>query len=74
MAIGNFKSRLTALEFRCSSSPSDEEKAALNEIITYLDSLAARKVSGDPYVQQEIEDCCSFLASKGQTKSAIFKS
>lgn len=61
MAIGSFKRRLTGLEFRHSTLPSDEEKAALNEVIVYLNSLAARKVNGDPSVQFEIDAVNDFL-------------
>lgn len=61
MATGSFKRRLTGLEFRHSTLPSDEEKAALNEVIVYLNSLAARKVNGDPSVQFEIDAVIDFL-------------
>lgn len=61
MPIGGFKRRLTGLEFRHISLPNDEEKAALNEVIVYLNSLAVRKVNGDPNVQFEIDAVNGFL-------------
>ena len=48
------RKRLSNTKAKVSSKPSPEEKAAFYELIAYLDSLAARKVSSDKTAQVEI--------------------
>ena len=48
------RKRLSNTKAKVSSKPSPEEKAAFYELIAYLDSLAARKVSSDKTAQDEI--------------------
>lgn len=49
--------------------PSAEHCLAHSELISYLDQLALRKAQGDACVQQEIDDCCSFLMSAFKTRA-----
>ena len=64
MAHRNFDKRLTVLQRQQISRSSVTETAALSSIITYLDELAARKVSGDPTVQDEIIAVNNYLRSQ----------
>ena len=57
----NLKARLSKLEEKHPSHLSEEQTAAFNEIISYLDSLAKRKACGDIGVQIEIETVNQFL-------------
>ena len=61
MTLRGHKKRLSILKASLPSKPNLEEEAALSRIISYLDSLAARKASGDTLVQQEIESVCAFI-------------
>ena len=72
MTLRGHKKRLSILRAAIPSKPNPEEEAALSCIISYLDSLAARKASGDMLAQQEIESVCAFM--KGNTPSKKIKS
>ena len=61
MTLRGHKKRLSILKAALPRKPNPEEEAALSRIISYLDSLAARKVSGDMSVQQEIESVSEFM-------------
>ena len=67
MTLRGHNKRLSILKDALPRKPDPEEEAALSRIISYLDSLAARKASGDMSVQQEIESVCAFM--KGNTPS-----
>ena len=56
--------RLASIQAKVPRKPSPEEEAAFHKLITYLDSLAARKASGDKTAQAEIEAVCPLLSSK----------
>ena len=56
--------RLSSIQAKIPSKPSPEEKAAFNELMSYLDSLAARKANGDKTAQAEIEAVSALLSSK----------
>tara|TARA_B100000513_G_scaffold87123_1_gene36329 strand:- start:4 stop:192 length:189 start_codon:yes stop_codon:yes gene_type:complete len=56
--------RLSSIQAEVPSKPSPEEEAAFHELIAYLDSLAARKASGDKTAQAEIESVSALLSSK----------
>lgn len=60
----NFDTRLALLQRQHNSKSSATETAALSIIITYLNELAARKVSGDPTVQDEIIAVNNYLRSQ----------
>ena len=64
MTNRNFKMRLSKLYAKRQSKTSQVESEALTAIITYLDELAARKVAGDPIVQNEIEAVNDFLRAQ----------
>ena len=72
MTLRGHKKRLSILKASLPRKSYPEEGAALSRIISYLDSLAARKASGDMLVQQEIESVCAFM--KGNTPSKKIKS
>ena len=72
MTLRGHNKRLSILNAALPRKPDPEEEAALSRIISYLDSLAARKASGDMSVQQEIENVCAFM--KGNTPSKKIKS
>ena len=72
MTLRGHKKRLSILKASLPRKSNPEEEAALSRIISYLDSLAARKASGDMLVQQEIESVCAFM--KGNTPSKKIKS
>ena len=56
--------RLSSIQAKVPRKPSPEEEAAFHELIAYLDSLAARKASGDKTAQAEIETVSALLSSK----------
>ena len=56
--------RLSSIQAKVPRKPSPEEEAAFHELITYLDSLAARKASGDKTAQAEIEAVSALLSSE----------
>ena len=58
------RKRLSSIQSKVPRKPSPEEKAAFDELMAYLDSLAARKASGDKTAQAEIEAVCPLLSSK----------
>ena len=64
MTNRNFNMRLSILYAKRQSKTSQVESVALTAIITYLDELAARKVAGDPIVQNEIEAVNDFLRAQ----------
>ena len=72
MTLRRHKKRLSILKASLPRKSNPEEEAALSCIISYLDSLAARKASGDMLAQQEIESVCAFM--KGNTPSKKIKS
>ena len=72
MTLRGHKKRLSILKASLPRKPNPEEEAALSRIISYLDSLAARKASGDMLVQQEIERVSKFM--KRNTPSKKIKS
>ena len=51
----NFKARLKTLELKNPTPCTTEQEKAFRDILSYLDSLAERKASGDAQVQAEIE-------------------
>ena len=61
MKHGSFDRRLSKLAAMHQSKISQVEREALEEIIAYLNELAARKIIGDPFVQAEIEAVNTFL-------------
>ena len=61
MTLRGHKKRLSILRAALPRKTNPEEEAALSRIISYLDSLAARKASGDTLAQQEIESVCAFI-------------
>ena len=56
--------RLSSIQAKVPRKPSPEEEAAFHELIAYLDSLAARKASGDKTAQAEIEAVSALLSSE----------
>ena len=56
--------RLSSIQAKVPNKPNPEEEAAFQELMAYLDSLAARKVSGDKMAQAEIEAVSALLSSK----------
>jgi len=64
MTNRNFNMRLSILYAKRQSKTSQVESVALTAIITYLDELAARKVAGDPIVQNEIGAVNDFLRAQ----------
>jgi len=64
MAQSSFDRRLALLQRQQNSIASATETAALFALLTYLDELAARKVSGDPTVQDEIIAVNNYLRSQ----------
>ena len=72
MTLRGHKKRLLILNASLPRRPDPEEEAALRRIISYLDSLAVRKASGDMLVQQEIENVSKFI--KENTISRKIKS
>ena len=53
--------RLSSIQAKVPNRPNPEEEAAFHDLIAYLDSLAARKASGDKTVQDEIISICAAL-------------
>ena len=53
--------RLSSIQANVPNRPNPEEEAAFHDLIAYLDSLAARKASGDKTVQDEIISICAAL-------------
>ena len=51
----NFIARLKTLELKNPTPCTAEQEKAFRDILSYLDSLAERKASGDAQVQAEIE-------------------
>ena len=60
----NFKERLKSLELKNPTPSSAEQEKAFLHIVSYLDSLAERKASGDTQVQAEIEAVNQFLKAQ----------
>ena len=60
----SFKTRLHTLELKHPAPCSKEQENAFREILSYLDSLAVRKASGDTEVQVEIEAVINFLRAQ----------
>ena len=56
--------RLAQLKAKAPQIVSSEAEKAFNELISYLDSLAFRKASGDETAQIEIEAVSALLSSK----------
>ena len=56
--------RLSSIQTKVPSKQSPEEKAAFNELMSYMDSLATRKASGEKTAQDEIEAVSALLSSK----------
>ena len=61
MKHGSFDRRLSKLAAMRQYKTSQVEREALEEIIAYLNELAAGKIIGDPFVQAEIEAVNTFL-------------
>ena len=72
MTLRGHKKRLSILIASLPRKANPVGEAALSRIISYLDSLAARKASGDMSVQQEIESVSKFM--KRNTISRKIKS
>ena len=47
--------RLCNIQAKVPNKPSPEEEAVFHELMAYLDSLAARKASGDKTAEAEIK-------------------
>ena len=60
----NFKARLKTLELKNPTPCTTEQEKAFRDILSYLDSLAERKASGDTLVQAEIEAVNKFLRAQ----------
>ena len=50
-----FHKRLSSIQAKVPNKPNPEEEAAFHDLIAYLDSLAARKASGDKTADAEIK-------------------
>ena len=59
-----FKTRLVKLELQNPTPCTAEQEKAFRDILSYLDSLAERKASGDTHVQAEIEAVNKFLRAQ----------
>ena len=55
------RKRLCDIQAKVPNKPNPKEEAAFHDLIAYLDSLAARKASGDKTVQDEIISICNSL-------------
>ena len=73
MTLRGHKKRLSILKASLQRKPNLEEEAALSRIISYLDSLAARKACGDMSVHQEIESVCEFMRRNTLSKKTKSK-
>ena len=60
----NFKARLKTLELKNPTPCTTEQEKAFRDILSYLDSLAERKASGDAQVQAEIEAFKCFMGTE----------
>ena len=60
----NFLARLKTLELKNPTPCTTEQEKAFRDILSYLDSLAERKASGDALVQAEIEMANQFLRAQ----------
>ena len=60
----NFKARLKTLELKNPTLCTAEQEKAFQDILSYLDSLAERKASGETLVQAEIEAVNKFLRAQ----------
>ena len=49
------RKRLCKIQAKVPNKPSPEEETAFHELMAYLDSLAARKASGDKTAEAEIK-------------------
>ena len=58
------RKRLSSIQAEVPREPSPEEEAAFHELMAYLDSLAARKATGDKTAQAEIEAVSALLSAK----------
>ena len=63
-SMRNFKARLKTLELKNPTPCTAEQEKAFRDILSYLDSLAERKASGDAQVQAEIEAVNTFLRAQ----------
>ena len=63
-SMRNFKARLKTLELKNPTPCTAEQEKAFRDILSYLDSLAERKASGDTLVQAEIEAVNKFLRAQ----------
>ena len=60
----NFLARLKTLELKNPTPCTAEQQQAFHDILSYLDSLAGRKASGDTLVQAELEAVNKFLRAQ----------
>ena len=60
----NFKARLKTLELKNPTPCTAEQEKAFLDILSYLDSFAERKASGETLVQAEIEAVNKFLRAQ----------
>ena len=60
----NFLARLKTLELKNPTPCTAEQEKAFRDILSYLDSLAERKASGETLVQAEIEAVNKFLRAQ----------
>ena len=60
----NFLARLKTLELKTPTPCTAEQEKAFRDILSYLDSLAERKASGDALVRAEIEMVNQFLRAQ----------
>ena len=63
-SMRNFKARLKTLELKNPTPCTAEQEKAFRDILSYLDSLAERKASGDTLVQAETEAVNKFLRAQ----------
>ena len=63
-SMRNFKARLKTLELKNPTPCTAEQEKAFRDILSYLDSLAERKASGDTLVLAEIEATNQFLKAQ----------
>ena len=60
----NFLARLKTLEIKNPTPCTAEQDKAFRDVLSYLDSLAERKASGDTLVQAKIEAVNKFLRAQ----------
>ena len=62
--LRTLRKRLSSVHAKIPKKPSPDEEAAFLELLAYLDSLAARKASGDKTAHADIEAVSALLKCK----------